>query len=227
MYSSLKLLAAVALFPALLLAVPKIAEAQHGHGGHGSSGGGHAVAQGRHGVVQHGGRGLVIRSGGRTISHGVRRHFRHDALRPRHGLHVGLGPLGYYYGRYSSPWSARYPYYASRYSAATVRRSATVATPSDQFRGPGVSDDDSLVVERVSASIVRVTWLPGRQSVSEVGIFLADSAETVLAVQTLRAPPYAAVFEATSAAAFAGVTVVERDGSPATALVPLGADGPP
>lgn len=66
--------------------------------------------------------------------------------------------------------------------------------------------------------MVRLTWQDrGRQV--EVGLFLADSMQTVLAVQTMRSPPFTALFEPTPDATVAGVTVVWTRGTSSTTLV--------
>ena len=56
-------------------------------------------------------------------------------------------------------------------------------------------------------------------------LFLADTMRNPLAVQTVRAPQYTAIFEPPPGTAFAGVTVVWPDGSASTRVVayrPLG-----
>ena len=88
--------------------------------------------------------------------------------------------------------------------------------------GPGVvSGDDILVVEEVSATVVRVSWRNDGRLVEEVGLFLADTAQTVLAVQMIRAAPFTALFEPDEAVAFIGLTVVWPNGRRSTTLLPF------
>ncbi|MFZ5624540.1 MAG: hypothetical protein ACOY71_08925 [Gemmatimonadota bacterium] len=53
----------------------------------------------------------------------------------------------------------------------------------------------------------------------EVALFLADSARKVLAVQTLSAEPFTALFEPPVATAVAGMTIVWPGGEKSTTLV--------
>jgi len=97
-----------------------------------------------------------------------------------------------------------------------------------QVAAPGIVPEagDSLVVERVSvmdvvpASVVRLTWRSSRLEASQVALFLADSAQTVLASQTLRGPPFTALLDPPPATAYAGVTAVWPDGTTSSRLVP-------
>jgi hypothetical protein len=80
---------------------------------------------------------------------------------------------------------------------------------------------DSLILEGVTATIVRVTWRPGNAgSVREVKLFLADSARAPLSVQTLRAAPFTALFEPTPVATYVGVTLLRPNGTSTTTLLP-------
>lgn len=237
------------LFAASLLMV-RSASAQHGHGSSHSSGhrGGHSGghAQGGAHVGGHSGgrtlsapfqnstrRGVVARHGASSV-----RALHHDALIVRHGLHVGMGvgmrryhdaryAHGYsFYGvphlgfGFGNPYAYRADY---RYAnARTVRTIDTTQPSALRVVGPGVvSDADSLLVEEISATIVRVSWWSDGRPVEEVGLFLADTAENVLAVQTIRAAPFTALFEPDDAVAFIGLTVVWPNGRRSTTLLPF------
>ena len=90
---------------------------------------------------------------------------------------------------------------------------------------------DSLVMERVSVvdkvtgTGLRLTWKDAGQPAEEVTLFLADATRSVLAVQTVRTPPYTALFEPPPGTAFAGMTVVWPDGSTSTRVVAYRAFG--
>ncbi|HKT58966.1 MAG TPA: hypothetical protein VJQ46_02885 [Gemmatimonadales bacterium] len=92
--------------------------------------------------------------------------------------------------------------------------------------GTGSPAGDSLVVERVSVMdvvptrAVRLTWRSAGLQAEQVAFFLADSAQAVLRAQTLRAPPFTALFEPPPGTAFAGMTVGWPDGTTSTRLVP-------
>jgi len=68
---------------------------------------------------------------------------------------------------------------------------------------------------------VELDWnnLTGRDA-AQVNLFLADSGQTVLAVQTVMAPPYRALFAPVEGTTYVGVTAVWGDGSVSTALLP-------
>ena len=142
----------------------------------------------------------------------------------RHGLHVGIvvGALPFY-----SFWNGfAYPYYGRPYYGYpdTVGRPPEygyegIPRPGDRIAVPGKTGADSLVVEQVTEDIVRLTWQDRGRQVEEVGLFLADSRQTVLAVQTMRTPPFTALFEPPPEATAAGVTVLWPRGTSSTTLV--------
>jgi hypothetical protein len=108
--------------------------------------------------------------------------------------------------------------------------SKQVADPRVAVAGVGGAGD-SLVVERVSVvdevtrTGVRLTWKDAGEPAEEVTLFLADATRNVLAVQSVRAPLYSALFEPPPGTAFAGMTVMWPDGSASTRVVayrPLG-----
>jgi hypothetical protein len=138
--------------------------------------------------------------------HGGR--FRH------HGLHVGAHfgsafiilavPVVYPTYVYAAPYSIRY----SASGASTV------------MQGDLGGAAAALAVDHLSGGVVRLTWRPDGRAVEEVGLFLADAQQRVLAVQTLRAPPFSALFEPGYQAAYVGITIVYADGQTATTLLP-------
>ena len=237
-----------ALFAASLLTARNGA-AQHGHGGDHSAGhsAGHSRGQAHAGPRAGGHPGGRILSGPRqsSIRHGVAA--RHDAwsVRPvhhaprvRHGLHVGMGvgtrryhaaQYAHGYSVYGAPYfgfGCGYPYayaYGYRYTNGRTGRTIDTSPPlALRVAGPGVvSDDDSLVVEEVSATIVRVLWRNDSRLVEEVGLFQADTAQTVLAVPMIRAAPLTALFEPDEAVAFVGLTVGWPNGRRSTRLLPF------
>ncbi len=95
-----------------------------------------------------------------------------------------------------------------------------------QLAVPGTGVGDSLVVERVSvmdlvpATAVRLTWRSAGLEAEQVALFLADTAQSTLAAQTLRAPPHTALFEVPAGTAFAGMSVLWPDGTTSTRIVP-------
>lgn len=85
---------------------------------------------------------------------------------------------------------------------------------------------DSLEVERVSTTdvvprpVLRLTWRNSDLPAAQVALFLADSSQSVLSAQTLRSPPFTALFEPHPATVFVGMTVVWPDGTLSTRFVP-------
>lgn len=134
---------------------------------------------------------------------------------PRHhGLYVGA-PFGSAFVILATPVIySTYAYaapYSLRYSAAGART---------LLQGDIGDAADALRVEELRGGVVRLSWHPDGREVEEVGLFLADARQNVLAVQTLRAAPYAALFEPTYAAAYIGVTIAYADGQSTTTLIP-------
>lgn len=97
-----------------------------------------------------------------------------------------------------------------------------------QVAAPGVAPGagDSLLVERVSVmdvvptTVLRLTWRSSGLEAAQVALFLADSAQAVLASQTLRGPPFTALLDPPPETAYAGVTAVWPDGTSSSRLVP-------
>jgi hypothetical protein len=82
------------------------------------------------------------------------------------------------------------------------------------------------VVERVSLmdvvpkAVLRVTWQNPGLPAAQVALFLAGSDQAMLSTQTLRSPPFTALFEPPPGTAFVGMTVVWPDGTLSTRIVP-------
>jgi hypothetical protein len=95
-----------------------------------------------------------------------------------------------------------------------------------QLELSGVAAGDTLEVERVSLmdivprTVLRLTWRNPDLPAAQVALFLADSAQGVLSAQTLRSPPFTALFEPHPATAFVGMTVVWPDGTLSTRFAP-------
>lgn len=170
--------------------------------------------------------------------------FQHDAFGLHHGLGVGVtlgflpffGPWnGYAYPYYGDPYAYRDPYArdAPSNQADTLQRADTVpagdtqVAVSGRVAVPGPSGTDSLIVESVAppgeraTPILRVTWEPMGRQAEEVALFVADSSQAILAVQTVRGPPFAALFEPPGETVFAGITVVWPTGSKSTRLIAI------
>lgn len=169
----------------------------------------HVVRGGRARAVRHVGAGGHVIGGGHSqglaLGHDHHALVHHETLFVHHGLHVGLVIAAPFY-------SVGYPYYV-RYRPYRVRyRVAATVTE-------GRADFELHVVE-IDEGIVRLSWPGDRRGITEVGLFLADSEQQVLAVQTVRAAPFTAVFDIVASMAYAGMTVVYDDGRTVTILVP-------
>ena len=79
---------------------------------------------------------------------------------------------------------------------------------------------DALTVRAEGRGIVRLTRAATNGAIDEVTLFLADSAQVVLARQTLSAAPYSALFDLSPRTAYVGMTVTYGDGSRTTQLIP-------
>jgi hypothetical protein len=71
-----------------------------------------------------------------------------------------------------------------------------------------------------SRTVVRLSWRDHGVGVAQVAFFLADRARTVLSAQTVRSPPFTALFEPPPGTAFAGMTVVLPGGTLVTQFLP-------
>jgi hypothetical protein len=71
-----------------------------------------------------------------------------------------------------------------------------------------------------SGLIVRLTWRDHGVGAAQVAFFLADSARAVLSAQTVRSPPFTALFEPPPGTAFTGMTVVLPGGTLVTQFIP-------
>jgi hypothetical protein len=89
--------------------------------------------------------------------------------------------------------------------------------------------DDTTAVGRLQVSsesrgskmFVRLTWENDhRVNAAQVAFFLADQARVVFAAQTVRAPPFTALFETNPGTAFTGMTVVLPGGTLVTQFLP-------
>jgi hypothetical protein len=180
-------------------------DAQHGHRGHRH---GHATVRPPAGVVRD---RIRVRVGTRRLHD---HSFGHGGRRAR----VVIVPFAYPYYLYGPYGVAQPRYLASPYYPRTVTRVA--GQPESQT----VAADSSLVVEQISTTVLRLTWLHDGRAAEiprEVRLFLADGEEQVLALQAVHAAPFTALFDANARAAYAGVRVVYADGRRSTTLLPL------
>jgi hypothetical protein len=73
-----------------------------------------------------------------------------------------------------------------------------------------------------SKTVVRLTWPDDHHvGATQVAFFLTDSARSVLSAQTVRTPPFTAVFDPPPATAFTGMTVVLQGGKLVTQYLPF------
>ena len=124
------------------------------------------------------------------------------------------------------PW---YPYVSNDY-AYQEDSTADYSTPSETEAASDVypADDSVPDVGRlhvsfesiVSRTVVRLTWPDQGVHAAQVAFFLADRARAVLSAQTVRSPPFTALFEPPPGTAFAGMTVVLPGGTLVTQFLP-------
>ena len=82
----------------------------------------------------------------------------------------------------------------------------------------------AVTVEQVNDSLLRLTWVAGGQSVRDVRLFLADSAQQVLRSQPVDPATPSALFETRAfrgRIAYAGISGVMAHGTILTTLVPF------
>ena len=102
---------------------------------------------------------------------------------------------------------------------AAAADSAPAATPSTTRAVGG------FLIEEFVSGVVKLRWPDDGRGAREVILFTADRSGQMLASQTVRAAPYAALFDlAAQPAAHVGVTIVRPDGTRRTTSVPYGRD---
>lgn len=132
-------------------------------------------------------------------------------------------PFGGFFGwipYFDASTSLEYPY-TSSYGTGDI-------SPGQELELKAIAEGlaDSLEVEQVSTtdlvprSVLRLTWRNSDLPAAQVALFLADSSQSVLSAQTLRSPPFTALFEPHPTTAFVGMTVVWPDGTLSTRFVP-------
>jgi hypothetical protein len=154
----------------------------------------------------------------------------------RHGF--AFGPGGFPFGDapfgflplWFGGWANAPAGYTTDTLGAREARHTPDAWPSlgRQLAVAGIAPEagDSLVVERVSVmdvvptTVLRLTWRSSRLEAAQVMLYLADSAQAVLAAQTLRGPPFTALLAPPPGTAYAGMTVMLPDGTTTSRLVP-------
>jgi hypothetical protein len=124
------------------------------------------------------------------------------------------------------PW---YPYVSNDYayqedSTADYSMQSETEAASDVYPADdSVPDVGRLHVSFesiVSRTVVRLTWPDQGVHAAQVAFFLADRARAVLSAQTVRSPPFTALFEPPPGTAFAGMTVVLPGGTLVTQFLP-------
>ena len=124
------------------------------------------------------------------------------------------------------PW---YPYVSNDYayqedSTADYSMQSETEAASDVYPADdSVPDVGRLHVSFesiVSRTVVRLTWPDQGVHAAQVAFFLADTARAVLSAQTVRSPPFTALFEPPPGTAFAGMTVVLPGGILVTQFLP-------
>ena len=124
------------------------------------------------------------------------------------------------------PW---YPYVSNDYayqedSTADYSMQSETEPASDVYPADdSVPDVGRLHVSFesiVSRTVVRLTWPDYGVGAAQVAFFLADRARAVLSAQTVRSPPFTALFEPPPGTAFAGMTVVLPGGTLVTQFLP-------
>ena len=142
---------------------------------------------------------------------------------PGFGYWYPFGSYGYGYSEYS-PYSGDSTAYSaestSGYSSGMDTQPGSGVYPA----ADSVPDVGRLHVSMESAgakTVVRLTW-PDEHHVAaaQVAFFLADESRAVLSAQTVRAPPFTALFEPTPETAFTGMTVVLPGGTLVTQFLP-------
>jgi hypothetical protein len=82
--------------------------------------------------------------------------------------------------------------------------------------------DTALRVVAIGDTLLRVTWPGDARAVSEVSVFVADSAQRALVRQTMTRAPFTALLPVTADVAYVGVAVKYADGSVTATLRPSG-----
>ena len=106
--------------------------------------------------------------------------------------------------------------------------STDYSTESEPARDIYPADDSVPDVGRLQVSlepigsrtVVRLTWGDYGVGAAQVAFFLADTARAVLSAQTVRSPPFTALFEPPHGTAFTGMTVVLPGGTLVTQFLP-------
>ena len=131
-------------------------------------------------------------------------------------------PYPYWHTCFGPPLFYQYPCYPSYFvepPVVIVNHYARRTAPAVVVRGVGRVGDE-LIVERVNGNLVRLTWQDDSKPIQELEMFLADAEQRVLAAQTLRAAPFAALFDPSPLAAYVGMSVAYADGTKVTTLIP-------
>lgn len=134
-------------------------------------------------------------------------------------------PFGSYYDGYAYPDdSTAYPDDSTAEDYSTETQRVPVQPARDVYpvydTVPEVGPLQVVSVHTGSKTMVRLTWRDHGVGAKQVAFFLADSARAVLSAQTVRSPPFTALFEPASGTVYAGMTVMLPGGTLETQYVP-------
>jgi hypothetical protein len=127
-------------------------------------------------------------------------------------------PFGPYYDGYAYPDDSTAEDYSRETQRVPVQPARDVYPVYDTVAAVSPLQVSSILVG--TKAMVRLTWRDHGLGAAQVAFFLADSARAVLSAQTVRSPPFTALFEAPPATAYAGMTVVLPGGALETQYVP-------
>ena len=153
-----------------------------------------------------------------------RGRFRHRFFSPYQ--YLGAYPFGSYGNAYPDDSTRGYSADSAPVRDVDPANYSTEVKPAHSIQ----TLDDSAAVGKLqvteessdSKSVVRLAWSDEGVGARQVAFFLADSARSVLAAETVRSPPFTWAFEPQPRVAFAGMTVVLPGGSLVTRYVPYG-----
>jgi hypothetical protein len=129
-------------------------------------------------------------------------------------------PFGYYFGSdgYAYLEDSTAEAYSTETQRVLVQPARDVYPVYDTVTAVGPLQVSSMLV--ASKNMVRLTWRDHGLGAKQVAFFLADSARRVLTAETVRSPPFTALFEPPSGTAYVGMTVMLPGGTLETQYVP-------
>jgi hypothetical protein len=129
-------------------------------------------------------------------------------------------PFGYYVGSdsYAYPDDSTGEAYASETPPPATQPARDIYPVYDSVPDVGPLEVSSRHLG--SRIVARLAWRDHGVGAAQVAFFLADTARAVLSAQTVRSPPFTALFEPPPGTAFAGMTVVLPGGTLVTQFLP-------